>query len=256
MADARRYRFTVAYDGAPWRGWQSQPCGMGVQDRIEAAIAQVTGSRATVHGAGRTDAGVHATGQVAHADIITRLAPERLIGAINAHLPETIRILACRVAPDDFHARFSASGKRYRYRIATGAALSPLERGRAWWLPGKPDLAIVAAVLSGAVGTHDFAAFSAQLPEDKSTVKTIWAIRVVRRRDGFDITFDGAGFLRRMIRLLVGSAVRVAQGKAEASWFAALLGGLERTSFAAPAEGLYLERVYYGSAVARRTERH
>src|SRR5438067_6784607 len=174
---ARRLKFIVAYDGAPFAGWQSQSHRNTVQDHLERAFERIAGTSVRVHGAGRTDAGVHALAQCAHADV-TRRTPIDWVAALNAHLPREIRVLRCVRAPADFHARYSAKGKIYTYRIWNAPVLSPFELGRAWHLPGAPlDVGALKNAAALFVGTHDFAAFAANRgkagPVEPDTVRTI-----------------------------------------------------------------------------------
>ena len=248
-----RLRLTVAYDGGPFQGWQSQARGDTVQDRLEAALARLCdGRRITVHGSGRTDAGVHARGQVAHADVPgrDRRAPAQWRAALNAHLPPQIRVLAVRPVTQDFHARFSARGKTYRYRIWNAAVLTPFQVGRAWHFPHPLDMEVLHQTAQLLVGTHDFAGFSANRGHPpESTVRTIHRIDLARRGCLLTLAYEGSGFLYKMVRLLTGSLVRCAQGRAAVDWIHAVLAGREKTSFAAPAEGLYLMRVRYDDGV-------
>ncbi|MEI8234953.1 MAG: tRNA pseudouridine(38-40) synthase TruA [Verrucomicrobiota bacterium] len=251
----RRLQLTLAYDGRPFRGWQSQAGKDSVQDALEAAFARLNGgARVPVHGAGRTDAGVHALAQSAHADVPGgRFTPPQWLAALNAHLPPEIRVTRCRWVRPDFHARFAARGKRYVYRIWNGPVLPPLEIGRAWHVCQPLDLARLRAAAALLTGTHDFGGFAANRGVPcPDTVRTIRRIDVKGRTNGLlTLTFEGDGFLYKMVRLLTGSLVRVAQGKAEPEWLSGLLAPQEpgaprvKTSFAAPAEGLYLSRVFY-----------
>ena len=247
---SNRLRLTVAYDGRPFAGWQSQARGNTVQDHLEAALSRLcNGARVPVHGSGRTDAGVHAVGQVAHADVPDSARPpaERWRAAINAHLPVEIRVLAVRFARADFHARFSARGKIYRYRIWNGPVLPPLEAGRAWHLPGPLDLPTLENTAALLLGRHDFGAFAAGRGQpDDNTVRTIRHINIRQRSSLISLDYEGDGFLYKMVRLLTGSLMRCAQGRRSPVWISELLEGkAEKTSFAAPAEGLYLMRVLY-----------
>lgn len=247
----RRLRMTVAYDGRPFHGWQSQANGNTVQDRLERALSILSqGRRITVHGSGRTDAGVHAHGQVAHADVDANPShsPARWCAAINAHLPAEIRVRAARFVSERFHARFSATGKIYRYRIWNAAVLDPFEHGRGWHVAGELDLDILRQTATSLVGTHDFAAFAANRGHrGESTVRTVHQISLRQRASLLTLEFEGSGFLYKMVRLMTGSLVRCAQGRASPDWIAALLAGkVGKTNFAAPAEGLYLLRVLYG----------
>lgn len=245
-----RLKLVIAYDGGPFRGWQSQAGGNTVQDHLESAFAKICGARIAVHGAGRTDAGVHALGQCAHADVErSPLTPARWIAALNAHLLREIRVLKCGRAPQSFHARFLAKGKIYTYRIWNAAVHPPLEAGRSWHLPGTLDLSALQAGAEQLTGRHDFASFAAsrggKSPPVRDTVRTIRQIKIRRRGPLITLTFEGDGFLYKMVRLITGSLVRCAQHRAEPDWIAGLLAGGTKTSFAAPAEGLYLTRVIY-----------
>ena len=246
----RRLRMVISYDGGPFQGWQSQAHKDTVQDHLEAAFARLCGGeRILVHGSGRTDAGVHARGQVAHADVPAgwRHDPDQSRGALNANLPPQIRIEAARFVSDAFHARFSARGKIYRYRIWNSPVLSPFEIGRACHLPTPLDDDLLRQAIRPLIGRHDFAGFAANrgTPET-STVRTIHRIEVRRRTALVTLTFEGDGFLYKMVRLLTGSLVRCAIGRASTQWLVDLLTGANKTNFAAPAEGLYLMRVLYG----------
>ncbi len=246
----RRLRLVVAYDGRPFQGWQSQAHGDTIQDQLEAAFSTLCeGRRIVVHGSGRTDAGVHAHGQVAHADVPADRPhpPDRWRSALNAHLPTAIRVKAVKFVNTGFHARFSATGKVYRYRIWNDPVLDPFEIGRAWHVPGELDDETLQRVSGLLVGKHDFAAFAANRGKpDENTERTIKTVKIRRRGPLLTLDFQGDGFLYKMVRLLTGSLVRCAQAKATVDWVAGLLeGGSGKTHFAAPAEGLYLVRVSY-----------
>ncbi len=256
----RRLRLTVAYDGRPFDGWQSQARGNTIQDHLETAFGRLCGgARIPVHGSGRTDAGVHALGQVAHADVPdrTRHPPERWRAALNAYLPAEIRVVDVRFPRPDFHARFAARGKIYRYRIWNGPVLDPLEQGRAWHFPNPLDLTTLRQAAERLVGEHDFAGFSANRGKpDENTVRKIRRIAIRRRSTLLTLDFEGDGFLYKMVRLLTGSIVRCAQGRAPLAWVDELLTAKgAKTSFAAPANGLYLVRVLYASQPSEKTFR-
>lgn len=245
-----RLKLLVAYDGRAFRGWQSQATGDAVQDHLERALAQVCGEkRIVVHGSGRTDTGVHALGQTAHIDVPRGRLPARTwLPALNANLPPEVRILRVTRASSEFHARFSAEGKVYTYRIWTGPVLHPLEIGRAWHVPIPLDPILLQTATQLLVGTHDFAGFAANRGRpERDTIRTINEIRISRRGPLLTLRYTGSGFLYRMVRLLTGSVVRVAQGKAPLSWLGSLLAQKSpaKSSFAAPADGLYLVRVLY-----------
>ncbi len=254
-ADTRRLRLLIAYDGRPFQGWQSQAHRDTVQDRLEAAFSNLSaGQRIVVHGSGRTDAGVHARGQVAHADVPSAWrhdAGQSRI-ALNAHLPPAVRILQARFVPASFHARFSARGKVYRYRVWNDPVLDPFEIGRAWHFPDGIDDEVLRQAAQRVVGRHDFAAFAANRGKPvASTVRTIRRVDVRRRGPLLTFDFEGDGFLYKMVRLLTGSLVRCAQKRATLAWLDGLLAGTGKTSFAAPADGLYLMRVLYGRTASQ-----
>jgi tRNA pseudouridine38-40 synthase len=246
-----RLRFTVAYDGRPFRGWQRQGDESTVQGHLEAALRAVVGAPVAVCGSGRTDAGVHALGQCAHVAVDPhRLAPARWVAALNAHLPGEIRVLRAAPAPDSFHARRSACAKFYRYRIWNGDILPPHELGRAWHVQSRLDLD---AMRRGAVemtGRRDFGAFAANRGRpEKSTVRHMRRITVARRGRLVTVSFECEGFLYRMARLLTGALVRCGRGTMSPEEIRrhverGAAGG--KCSYCAPAHGLYLVRVAYG----------
>ncbi len=244
-----RLKITVAYDGRPFRGWQSQATGDAVQDHLERAFATMAECKVSVQGAGRTDAGVHARGQIAHVDVPARRLPHRnWQRAINDKLPPEIRIVHIEAASPDFHARFNAKGKIYLYRIWNESYLHPLELGRAWLVPGKLDMEVLQSMAALVEGRHDFAGFAVKRPgQTRDTVRNLKSIRIKQRDTLITLKFEGDGFLYKMVRLITGSIIRCALGRAEPQWINALLegAGKVKTHFAAPAEGLCLERVLY-----------
>jgi tRNA pseudouridine38-40 synthase len=245
---SRRLKLIVAYDGAPFAGWQSQSHRNTVQDYLERAFERVTGGAVFVQGAGRTDAGVHALAQCAHVDVSKLLPTDRWIKALNALLPSAIRVLRCRYVSKDFHARLSAKGKIYRYTIRTGPILPPFEYRRAWHIVRSLDLEILKSAVKHFVGTHDFTNFAANRGKpEPSTIRTINSVRVRQKGPCITIEFDGNGFLYKMVRLMVGALVKCAHGKMRVEEIASRLhsGKVRHGRFAAPAEGLYLVRVRY-----------
>ena len=250
-APIERLKLLLAYDGRPFRGWQSQATGDAVQDHIERAFAKILGQRVHTQGSGRTDAGVHALGQVAHADVPrARHTPATWLTALNAHLPPEIRILRITRAQPAFHARFDARRKTYTYRIWNAPTLHPLELGRAWHIHGPIDLARLRECAAMLTGTHDFASFAANRGKpDPDTVRTIYNIRITRRGQLLTLRFEGGGFLYKMVRLLTGTLLRCAQHRAEPEWIAGLLAapGKVKSHYSAPPDGLYLTRVLYGA---------
>ena len=254
----RRLRLHIAYCGTPWRGWQSQTIGGGIQDELNAAVLKATRVQTMVHGSGRTDAGVHALEQVAHMDVpeSLNLRPEAWMKALNACLPLTIRVVEVAYCEPSFHARFSACGKVYRYRIWRNPWLSPFEADRVWPVHGPLDMDSLQTCLSSLVGTHNFACLSANrgdMPETlrrtmpEKTTRTIH--RAEMRLEGgiLELEFEGDGFLYKMVRLTVGSLMQVARGRATADWFQDLLTNPKavQSNQMAPAGGLYLVRVLY-----------
>ena len=244
-----RLKLLIAYDGRKFRGWQTQATRDGVQDFLEKALAQLVGTRVVVHGSGRTDAGVHALGQVAHIVVPRdRIPLAKWASAINACLPHEIRVLRATRAKPKFHARFDASGKIYTYRIWADPIFHPMEIGRAWFMPVPLDAALLNETAQLLTGTHDFASFAANRGQpERGTVRTISSIRMVKRGPLITLRFEGSGFLYKMVRLLTGTLVRVAQGRLEPAFIHKLLAepGKRKTNYAAPAEGLYLTRVLY-----------
>lgn len=246
-----RYKLIIAYDGRPFEGWQSQPSGNTVQDRLQSAFRHIAKKAIPLHGSGRTDTGVHALGQVAHFD-----APEGSSmdasawrRALNANLPPSIRILACSGVPADFHSRYSAKRKTYRYEIDTGDVLFPHRAGLAWHYPHPFDRDILRRAVHTYAGEHDFAAFAANRRDDKAvdSVRTIYSAVVEEEDETVRIILTGSGFLYRMVRLLTGSAMRCAGGKENTKWLEDLLFSPSgRTSpYCAPGDGLCLISVDY-----------
>jgi len=245
----RRLKLVIAYDGGGFSGWQSQARGDTIQDRIEAAFANVLRQKVRVHGAGRTDAGVHALGQCAHVDLPpTRLEPGILAAAVNASLPPQIRVLCCRFVPRTFHARFSSCGKVYRYRLVTTPVLAPLELGRAWHVAGPFDDQSLRACAQLFLGTHDFSGFAANRGHPvSSTIRTIRRVRLRRTSSITEIEIEGDGFLYKMVRMMVGAVVQCGLGKKSLAEVRERLitKNAGRARLVAPANGLTLVRVIY-----------
>jgi tRNA pseudouridine38-40 synthase len=248
MERFERLKLTIAYDGRPFSGWQSQPNGNGIQDHLKNAFCKMLAQPVKLHGAGRTDAGVHAFAQVAHVDVPYRkYALHTWTPALNARLPPEIRVLRCVHARDDFHAQYSAVGKVYRYRIWNDPIHHPLEIGRSWHVPQLLDLEALQSARSRLIGTHDFASFAANRGLLKETTRTIHNIQIRHRRELLTLEFAANGFLYRMARMLIGSMAKVASGGKPLSWIDQLLQepGKQKANFTAPAEGLYLLKVIY-----------
>jgi tRNA pseudouridine38-40 synthase len=245
----KRLKLIVAYDGAPFAGWQSQRHGNTIQDYLEHSFAHVTGERVRVHGAGRTDAGVHALAQCAHADLQRgRVRAARWPAALNTALPPTIRVLRCNFVSEKFHARYSTKGKIYRYRIWAGPILPPHELNRAWHTTAPMNFQRLQVAATKFIGTHDFAAFAANRGKrEANTIRTIHSVRARRKGALIEIDFEADGFLYKMVRLMVGAIVDVARGKIELEEISKRLRSHDRVSarFTAPGAGLFLIRVRY-----------
>jgi tRNA pseudouridine38-40 synthase len=247
---------TLAYDGTRFVGWQRQAEGESIQGLLEAALARLEGAAVHVHGAGRTDAGVHALGQVATARVSFSHDATTVRRALNGQLPCDVRVLAVDEVPAGFHARFSARRKTYRYRIACGAIASPFERAFAWHVPEPLDVASMQRAAAMLVGTHDFAAFQSAGSPASTTVRTIvrseWRQEPAGSEPGAPGPFlvyevSGDGFLRHMVRTAVGTFVEVGRGWRPASSLGELLGSGTRAAAGptAPAHGLFLVQVEY-----------
>jgi tRNA pseudouridine38-40 synthase len=246
-----RLKLIVSYDGASFSGWQSQANRNTIQDHLENAFQCICSKPVRVHGAGRTDAGVHALAQCAHVDLPQRrYEPDRWVSALNGLLPSAIRVLRCRFVSQAFHARFAAKGKLYRYRIWNAAVLPPLESGRAWHVIRPLDFGEMAIAAKEFCGEHDFASFSANrgTPET-NTIRTIRAVQVRRSGPCISLEFDGDGFLYKMVRMMAGTLVRIGLDQSTRQEIGARLRSprkaISRGRTAAPADGLFLVRVRY-----------
>ena len=246
-----RFRLTVEYDGRPFMGWQRQAHGPTVQESIERAIAAVTGETVVIHAAGRTDAGVHGLAMTAHADIERPITPFRLGEAINAKLrPQPIAITGSAAANDDWHARFSCIGRRYRYRIITRRAPLTLDQGLAWRVAAQLDADAMHQAAQRLVGLHDFTTFRSVQCQAKSPVKTLDRLDV--RREGGEVVIEAAArsFLHHQVRSMVGCLALVGQGKWSADDLAAALEARDRAALGlnAPPDGLYFMEAIYPEA--------
>ena len=243
----RTIKLTVAYDGTGFVGWQRQDAGESIQGLIEDALAKIEGNVVTLHGAGRTDAGVHALAQVASARVAAELDDATLTRALNANLPPAIRVDGVETVPDDFHARFSATGKTYEYRVWNGPAVPPFMRLYAWHVPQRLDLPAMNEASLAIVGEHDFAAFQGTGSRTHSTVRRVTSAEW--RANGPALTFviSGQGFLRHMVRSLAGTLVEVGHGRRPVDDLARLVAAPERSDAGrtAPPHGLFLVSVLY-----------
>jgi tRNA pseudouridine38-40 synthase len=248
-----RWKLTLEYDGAPFVGWQRQDNGLSVQEVVETAVQGFSGESATVHGAGRTDAGVHALGQVAHLDLAKHTTADTLRLALNDHLKAwPVVVLAAEAVGDDFHARFSAILRRYRYRILNRASAPTLDKGRVWWLPVALDAEAMHRAAQSLVGQHDFSSFRAAECQAASPVKTLDRLEVRRAGDEIEIAAAARSFLHHQVRNMVGSLGLVGRGKWRAADLERALAARDRRAAGptAPPQGLYLVEVGYESALA------
>jgi len=244
---ARRWKCVCAYDGTTFAGWQSQAGGRAIQDIIEARLAEIFGAPVRIHGSGRTDAGVHALGQVFHFDADWRHGTDRLLAAFRVGLPETIQVKSTRAVRTDFHSRFQATGKRYVYDLRLGDA-DPFARPFCWRIFRPLDLAAMRAAAGILVGRHDFRAFTAlNGTEREDTVRELRRLDVVRRGARVRITAEADGFLYKMMRSLVGALVAAGEGKLTAARVRGILESRQRTAavLTAPPQGLFLAKVFY-----------
>lgn len=243
-----RYKLTIEYDGAGFVGWQRQADGLGVQEVVETAIAAFSGESVTVHGAGRTDAGVHALGQVAHIDLVREWPAGRVRDALNAYLKlRAVSVLEVAIVEADFHARFSATERRYEYRILNRRAPPAIDQGRVWWMPRPLDAAAMASAAEVLVGHHDFTSFRATGCQAKSPEKTLDELTVSRIGDDILIRARARSFLHHQVRNIAGTLSLVGEGKWDADGVRAALAARDRRAGGptAPAAGLYLLAIGY-----------
>lgn len=243
-----RFALTVEFDGRLFMGWQRQDHGPSVQQAIEDAVYAVTGERAAVHAAGRTDAGVHGLGMRAHVDITKPITPFRLMEAINARIrPNPVSILDCIVVPDNFHARFSCLARHYEYRIVTRRSPLTWEKGLAWRVPAELDAAAMHEAAQLLVGRHDFTTFRSAHCQSASPVKSIDRLDVVRAGDRVTVYASARSFLHHQVRSMVGCLALVGQGKWCADDLGAALEARDRTRLGlnAPPDGLFFVRADY-----------
>ena len=243
-----RYKLTIEYDGTPYVGWQAQDNGPSVQNVLAEAVAAFAGERVTVAGAGRTDAGVHALGQVAHVDLAKDWDTDTVRDAINFHLrPQPVAVLAAERTAPDFDARFSAKKRHYVYRIVNRRADLTLDLNRAWRVPRPLDAAAMHDAAQLLIGRHDFTTFRSSECQAKSPVKTLDQLDVAREGEELRVAASARSFLHHQVRSMVGSLVHVGDGKWSAADLKAALAARNRTRCGqvAPPYGLYLVRVQY-----------
>jgi tRNA pseudouridine38-40 synthase len=243
-----RYKLTLEYDGTPFVGWQWQDNGVSVQGVLEEAVVRFSGERAKITAAGRTDAGVHALGQVAHVDLAKTWPVERVREALNFHVqPHPVSVRAAEIVADDFHARLAARSRRYLYRIFNRRAPPALERDRVWHVARPLDAAAMHVAAQVLVGRHDFTTFRASLCQAKSPVKTLDRLDVTVADEEIRVTAQARSFLHHQVRNMVGTLKLVGEGKWSADDVARALAARDRTKGGptAPPSGLYLMEVTY-----------
>jgi len=243
----RNLRLLLEYDGAGFAGWQLQVGHRTVEGELRRAVREVTGETPKIYAAGRTDAGAHAEGQVVNFHYAGRLSVARLQAAVNAHLPADVVVLDAGEAAPDFHARYSARWRRYRYRFLDRAARPVLDRGRCWQVPGPLDVAAMAEAAAALTGVHDWTTFCAASEPAADRVRTMREARVGRNGHYVDVLLTGEGFLRGLVRGIAGGLAEVGRGRRPASWFAEVLEARDRrlAPKTAPAAGLTLVEVLY-----------
>ena len=253
----QHFKLTIAYDGTRYVGWQRQPNGMTVQELIEGALAKLTGARVVTRGSGRTDAGVHARAQVASCSIVTHHSPLTIHRALNAHLPDDVRVLRVQEVDAKFHARFSAKGKEYRYQIDCGKIADPFLRAYAWHHSQPLNVAAMRRAAKLLKGRHDFTALAASRVRrdaavvcgnsERMPVRTISKLTMTKQGELLTIAVAADGFLYKMVRSIVGALVKVGEGKMTPEELGVLLAGKKRVPLVAtaPAKGLFLWRVWY-----------
>jgi tRNA pseudouridine38-40 synthase len=246
-----KFKLTIAYDGTAYQGWQVQKTGTGVQEKVEAALAKLFPSAPRLHSSSRTDTGVHALGMVAHFEVPApeaRLPLRKLALALNAHLPEDIRVVGAHRCRADFHARFDATGKQYRYLVWNHAAMNPLLRRQAWHVPRPLAVPAMRAAAKRFLGRHDFRAFTSNPGYERlSTVRRLTRVEVKRSGPLLTFVIEGDGFLYKMCRGIVGTLVQVGQGKLAVGDIRRIRSSRDRrgAGMTAPAHGLVLWRVFY-----------
>ena len=242
-----RIKLIVEYDGTNYAGWQRQTNGVTVQEMLEQALFKASGENVTVHGAGRTDAGVHAKAQVAHIDTNCTIPPEKISYAMNMLLPPDIRVKQSAEAEEDFHARFSAKAKSYRYTFYNTTHPSAIHRNTTVHVRGKIDIRAMKIAAAYIRGTHDFACFCASGSDVKDTVRTIYQLAVISDEPFIYIDVTGSGFLYNMVRIIAGTLIDVGKKKQSPESVREIIHGKDRSQAGAtaPARGLTLKEVYY-----------
>ncbi len=244
----RNIKIVIEYDGTAYLGWQRQPQGPTVQQEIEDALRNITGEDITLSGSGRTDSGVHALGQVANFKTDTNIKADEFQMGLNSTLPKDIAIVGAEEIELDFHAQFSAKSKTYIYHIYNSPHPSALLRNRAWFIPYSLDTNKMQDACASLVGEHDFAAFAQADTDIQTTIRTVLKVNMQQTdNDLIEFSIEATGFLKRMVRLIIGTIVQVGKGKITPEDFAQILHSGQKTKhvYAAPPQGLYLKEVKY-----------
>lgn len=246
----QRFKITIEYDGRPFFGWQRQDGQPTVQQALEEAAAKINDhAPVLVQGAGRTDRGVHATGQVAHFDLSTSRPVRKIADALNFHLrPNPVAVLSAEEVADDWSARFNATLRAYRYVIINRRADLTVDKGLAWRIPSRLDASAMDRAAKAVIGQHDFSTFRDAECQAQHPIRTLDKIDVARYGEGLEVTVEARSFLHRQVRSIVGSLVEVGRGARGEDWIGEILDARDRTKCGpvAPADGLFLERVEYG----------
>jgi tRNA pseudouridine38-40 synthase len=240
-------KVVLEYDGGGFAGWQQQAHGRTVEAELKRALRELTGTEHKVYAAGRTDAGAHAEGQVVSFETDGRISPQRLVAALNARLPGDVSVLAAEVAPDGFHARYSARWRRYRYRYLDRRARPALERGRCWHVGSPLDVAAMSEAARALVGRHDWTAYCSASEPAAARVREMGSVKVARRGEFVELELVAEGFLRGLARSIAGALAEVGRGRKPPEWVGEVLEARDRRRAArtAPAAGLTLVEVIY-----------
>jgi tRNA pseudouridine38-40 synthase len=240
-------KVVLEYDGSNFAGWQQQAHGRTVEAELKRALREITGKDHTVYAAGRTDAGAHAEGQVVNFHTDGRISPQRLVAALNARLPEDVAVLSAELVADDFHARYSARWRRYRYRYLDRPARPALERGRCWHVRGPLDVDAMSEAATALIGKHDWTSFCSATEPPEARVREMRSARVMRRGDFVELELVAEGFLRGLARSIAGALAEVGRARRPPKWVGQVLRARDRRQAprTAPAGGLTLMEVIY-----------
>ncbi len=240
-------KVVLEYDGSRFAGWQQQAKGRTVEAELKRALREITGKDHVVYAAGRTDARAHAEGQVASFHTDGRLGPHRLVAALNARLPEDVAVLSAEEVPDDFHARYSARWRRYRYRFLDRPSRTALDRGRCWHVRGPLDVDAMSEAAKALIGKHDWTSYCSASEPARDRVREMRSARVARRGDFVELELVAEGFLRGLVRSIAGALAAVGRGQRPPRWVGEVLRARDRrlAPRTAPAGGLTLMEVIY-----------